>query len=60
MRFEVLKESDQEWYVRWFNPYGEEMLASEACGGVVESNMSRNTNKYLSSNLLTYIQGLLA
>jgi hypothetical protein len=47
-----------ELYVRWYNDFGHKMIASEACGGVVESNMVLGTDRYLGMTLIKYLENL--
>ena len=41
-------------YVCWWNSNNEKMIASEACGGVLESNMSTGTDIYIPATLNEY------
>ena len=46
----------KEKAVRWqYGKTGDLMIASEACGGVVESNMTKGTTHYIASTLGDYI-----
>ena len=46
-------------YVRRYNEFGELIIASEACGGVIESNMVRGTDTYIPANLGMYLSALV-
>jgi hypothetical protein len=45
-----------ETYIKRWDPAGDTIIASEACGGVVESNMTKGTDHYLAMNLKQYIE----
>ncbi len=42
-------------YVKYLNKNKDNIIASEACGGVVESNMTQHTEKYIPTTLSKYI-----
>jgi hypothetical protein len=45
-------------YITWTNGFGNEVIASEACGGVVESEKTRNRTTYLPTTLVKYVERL--
>lgn len=50
----------REISVQRYNGLGELLIASEACGGVVESNMVRRTDRYIPATLGGYLQSFAA
>lgn len=48
-----------ETRVVWHDDDDDMIVASEACGGVVESNLSLGSDKYIATNLLDYIESLI-
>jgi hypothetical protein len=44
--------------IRW-NAFGEKIIASEACGGVVETNMATGKDQYLTMTLRGYLMSML-